>query len=78
MWPKLDIRTVAPAPNMTINFSYIPKNDSTAPNTVKRLVKCPGVNFVLSKINCPKPQTDPANKNANKKLIKAPQMIQHG
>ena len=64
IWPKLDIITVAPAPNLVIRISYQPKKDKKAPMTVKIDVICPGVSLVLSNIICPMAQTIPENKNA--------------
>ena len=34
IWPKLDIKVVAPAPNLVIKLSYIPRNDKKAPAAV--------------------------------------------
>ena len=72
IWPKLEIRVVAPAPHLATMSSYIPKNESIAPITVTLLVICPGVSFVLSSTTWQIKQTKPANRNAFKYIIIKP------
>ena len=50
-WPNDVIGIIAPAPQYRTILSYIPEISSKAPITTNRLVTCPGVSFVLSKIN---------------------------
>ena len=50
--------------NGKINLSYKPNTSRKAPTTTKIVVICPGVNFVLYKINCPIKHTIPQNRKA--------------
>ena len=58
------IGIIAPAPQYNTNLSYIPKISNNAPITTNKEVTCPGVNLVLSNINCEIMHTVPQNRNA--------------
>ena len=62
--PNDVIGTRAPAPAYSTILSYIPNISKNAPITTNRLVTCPGVSLVLSKIICDIKHTIPQNKKA--------------
>ena len=68
---------VAPAPDVSMSLSYIPRKESKAPATVNKEVTCPGVNLVLSKMIWAMRQAKPDTRKAYTKIMNSPPMKGH-
>ena len=75
--PNDVIGNVAPIPTFLTILSYIPKAPRIEPITTNILVRCPGVNFVLSKMICPSRQINPQNKKEYNNVTFSPRLLMH-